>query len=47
MACWYGANNKEVEAQRNRIGREREVIYRVIQEIPSEPREAWGLQNGL
>lgn len=36
-----GANSKEAEVQKNRIRREREVIYRTIQEIPSNPREPW------
>ncbi|KAL8548585.1 hypothetical protein ACS0TY_007759 [Phlomoides rotata] len=37
----HGANSKEVEVQKNRIRREREVIYRTTQEIPSNPREPW------
>lgn len=37
----HGSNSKEVEVQKNRIRREREVIYRTIQEIPSNPREPW------
>lgn len=36
-----GANSKEVEVQKNRIRREREIVYRTIQEIPSNPREPW------
>lgn len=36
-----GANSKEVEVQKNRIRREREVVYRTMQEIPSDPREPW------
>ncbi|KAH6811139.1 Homeodomain-like superfamily protein [Perilla frutescens var. frutescens] len=36
-----GTNSKEVEVQKNRIRREREVVYRTIQEIPSDPREPW------
>lgn len=36
-----GANSKEVEVQNNRNRREREVFYRIIQEIPSNPREPW------
>lgn len=36
-----GAHSKEVEVQKTRIRREREVVYRTIQEIPSDPREPW------
>ncbi|KAI3449520.1 hypothetical protein Pfo_006185 [Paulownia fortunei] len=36
-----GANSKEVEVQKNRIRREREIVYRAILEIPSDPREPW------
>ncbi|KAL0389607.1 UNVERIFIED_CONTAM: Homeobox protein LUMINIDEPENDENS [Sesamum calycinum] len=36
-----GANSKEVEVQKNRIRREREIVYRETQEIPSDPREPW------
>ncbi|KAK6115026.1 hypothetical protein DH2020_007295 [Rehmannia glutinosa] len=36
-----GANSKEVEVQKNRIRRERETVYRTIQEIPSNPKEPW------
>ncbi|KAL6505003.1 hypothetical protein OROGR_024820 [Orobanche gracilis] len=36
-----GANSKEVEGQKNRIRREREIVYRSIQEIPSDPKEPW------
>ncbi|KAL6516014.1 hypothetical protein OROGR_019319 [Orobanche gracilis] len=36
-----GANSKEVEGQKNRIRREREIVYRSIQEIPSNPKEPW------
>ncbi|XP_042034829.1 homeobox protein LUMINIDEPENDENS-like isoform X2 [Salvia splendens] len=36
-----GANSKEVEVQNNRNRREREVFYRIILEIPSNPREPW------
>ncbi|XP_042061731.1 homeobox protein LUMINIDEPENDENS-like [Salvia splendens] len=36
-----GANSKEVEVQNSRNRREREVFYRIIQEIPSNPREPW------
>ncbi|XP_075492217.1 homeobox protein LUMINIDEPENDENS-like isoform X2 [Primulina tabacum] len=36
-----GESSKEVEVQKNRIRREREIIYRTIQEIPTNPREPW------
>ncbi|XP_052196130.1 homeobox protein LUMINIDEPENDENS [Diospyros lotus] len=36
-----GENSKEVEVQRNRIRREKEINYRTLQEIPSDPREPW------
>ncbi|CAI9781120.1 unnamed protein product [Fraxinus pennsylvanica] len=36
-----GENSKEVEVQKNRARREREVVYRTIQEIPPDPREPW------
>lgn len=39
-----GANSKEVEVQKNRNRRERETVYRTIQEIPSNPREPWDLE---
>ncbi|KAL9168471.1 hypothetical protein ABFS82_04G017500 [Erythranthe guttata] len=44
MESWSvaeGANSKEVEVQKNRIRREREIFYRSFQEIPSNPREPW------
>ncbi|CAA2987680.1 homeobox LUMINIDEPENDENS [Olea europaea subsp. europaea] len=36
-----GESSKEVEVQKNRAWREREVVYRTIQEIPPDPREPW------
>lgn len=36
-----GESSKEVEVQKNRARREREVVYRRIQEIPPDPREPW------
>ncbi|KAL8149044.1 hypothetical protein AgCh_006159 [Apium graveolens] len=36
-----GVNSKEVEFQRNRIRREKEIIYKTIHEIPSDPKEPW------
>ncbi|KAG5514298.1 hypothetical protein RHGRI_035638 [Rhododendron griersonianum] len=36
-----GENSKDVEVQRNRIRREKEIIYRTSQEIPSDPKEPW------
>lgn len=44
LASWKvgsGENSKEVEVQKNRIRREREVIYKTAQEIPLNPREPW------
>ncbi|KAK6940936.1 hypothetical protein RJ641_030467 [Dillenia turbinata] len=36
-----GENSKEVEVQKNRIHREREIIYHGFQDIPSDPRDPW------
>lgn len=36
-----GGESKEVEVQNNRIRRERETIYRTVQEIPFNPKEPW------
>ncbi|XP_055813378.1 homeobox protein LUMINIDEPENDENS isoform X2 [Solanum dulcamara] len=36
-----GGESKEVEVQNNRIRRERETIYRTVQEIPLNPKEPW------
>lgn len=36
-----GENSKEVEIQRNRIRREKEIMYRIVAEIPSDPNEPW------
>lgn len=36
-----GEHSKEVEFQRNRIRREKEIIYKTIHEIPSDPKEPW------
>ncbi|KAG8370664.1 hypothetical protein BUALT_Bualt13G0006800 [Buddleja alternifolia] len=36
-----GSSSKEVEVQKNRIKRERQAIYREIQQIPSNPSEPW------
>lgn len=36
-----GENSKEVEVQKKRIQREREIVYKSIHEIPSDPREPW------
>lgn len=36
-----GVNSKEVEFQRNRIRREKEIIYKTIHEIPLDPKEPW------
>lgn len=36
-----GVDSKEVEFQRNRIRREKEIIYKTIHEIPSDPKEPW------
>ncbi|KAK6937421.1 hypothetical protein RJ641_030929 [Dillenia turbinata] len=43
-AAWRvsaGENSKEVEVQKNRIHREREIIYYRFQDIPSDPRDPW------
>ncbi|KAL3644793.1 hypothetical protein CASFOL_009973 [Castilleja foliolosa] len=36
-----GSNSKEVEVQKNRIRREREIVYRSALEIPLNPKEPW------
>lgn len=36
-----GEDSKEVEVQKDRALREREVVYRTIQQIPPNPREPW------
>ncbi|XP_051142120.1 homeobox protein LUMINIDEPENDENS [Andrographis paniculata] len=36
-----GEESKEFEVQKNRQRREREIIYRAVHEIPSDPREPW------
>ncbi|OVA04318.1 Homeobox domain [Macleaya cordata] len=36
-----GENGKEVEIQRDRMRREKEIIYQRIQDIPSNPKEPW------
>ncbi|KAA8549189.1 hypothetical protein F0562_000873 [Nyssa sinensis] len=36
-----GEHSKEVEVQKNRIRREKEIIYGTAQEIPSDPKEPW------
>lgn len=36
-----GENSKEVEVQKKRIHREREIVYKSIHEVPSDPREPW------
>uniref|UniRef100_A0A5B6Z3L9 Putative Homeodomain-like superfamily protein n=1 Tax=Davidia involucrata TaxID=16924 RepID=A0A5B6Z3L9_DAVIN len=36
-----GEYSKEVEVQKNRIRREKEIIYRTVQESPSDPKEPW------
>ncbi|KAM7521504.1 hypothetical protein LguiA_011406 [Lonicera macranthoides] len=36
-----GENSKEVEIQRNRIRREKEIMYWTVAEIPSDPNEPW------
>ncbi|KAM1475349.1 hypothetical protein ACFX2I_031262 [Malus domestica] len=35
---------KEIEVQRNRNRREKETIYRTVQEIPSNPKEPWDIE---
>lgn len=36
-----GGESKEVDIQNKRIRRERETIYRTVQEIPLNPKEPW------
>lgn len=36
-----GEDSKEVEFQKNRNRREKETIYRTVQEIPPNPKEPW------
>ncbi|KAK4732228.1 hypothetical protein R3W88_025216 [Solanum pinnatisectum] len=36
-----GGESKEVDVQNKRIRREREIIYRTVQEIPLNPKEPW------
>lgn len=36
-----GENSKEVEIQNNRIRREKETIYKTLDEIPPNPKEPW------
>lgn len=36
-----GENSKEVDIQNNRIRREKEIIYKTVQEIPPNPKEPW------
>ncbi|KAF5731465.1 putative Homeobox protein LUMINIDEPENDENS [Tripterygium wilfordii] len=39
-----GENSKEVDVQKNRNHREMEIIYRTLQEIPSNPKGPWDLE---
>ncbi|KAA8543136.1 hypothetical protein F0562_021369 [Nyssa sinensis] len=39
-----GEYSKEVEVQKNRIRREKEIIYMTAQECPSDPKEPWDLE---
>ncbi|RDX92851.1 Homeobox protein LUMINIDEPENDENS, partial [Mucuna pruriens] len=39
-----GENSKEVDVQQNRNRREKETIYKTVQEIPSNPKEPWDLE---
>ncbi|XP_020211335.1 homeobox protein LUMINIDEPENDENS [Cajanus cajan] len=39
-----GENSKEVDVQKNRIRRERETIYKTVQEMPPNPKEPWDLE---
>ncbi|KAB2605182.1 homeobox protein LUMINIDEPENDENS-like [Pyrus ussuriensis x Pyrus communis] len=39
-----GENGKEIEVQRNRNRREKETIYRTVQETPSNPKEPWDIE---
>ncbi|TKY61808.1 Homeobox protein LUMINIDEPENDENS [Spatholobus suberectus] len=39
-----GENSKEVDVQENRNRREKESIYKTVQEMPSNPKEPWDLE---
>ncbi|KAG5072909.1 hypothetical protein JHK86_008120 [Glycine max] len=39
-----GENSKEVEVQRNRNRRDKEIIYKTVQEMPPNPKEPWDLE---
>ncbi|KAK7337417.1 hypothetical protein VNO77_17990 [Canavalia gladiata] len=39
-----GENSKEVDVQKNRNRREKETVYKTIQEMPSNPKEPWDLE---
>uniref|UniRef100_A0A2P2L5A0 Homeobox domain-containing protein n=4 Tax=Rhizophora mucronata TaxID=61149 RepID=A0A2P2L5A0_RHIMU len=39
-----GENSKEVDVQKNRNRREMETTYRMVQEIPPNPKEPWDLE---
>ncbi|WCJ21385.1 Homeodomain-like superfamily protein [Euphorbia peplus] len=39
-----GENSKEVDVQKNRNRREIETSYRIVQEVPSNPKEPWDIE---
>lgn len=39
-----GESSKELEVQRNRTRREKETIYRTLQEVPPDPKEPWDIE---
>lgn len=39
-----GESSKEMEVQRNRIHREKETMYRTLQEIPPNPKDPWDIE---
>ncbi|KMT06051.1 hypothetical protein BVRB_7g163790 isoform B [Beta vulgaris subsp. vulgaris] len=39
-----GESSKELEGQRNRIHREKETIYRMLHEVPPNPKEPWDIE---
>lgn len=39
-----GENSKEVDVQKNRNRREKETIYKSVQEMPPNPKEPWDLE---
>lgn len=42
-----GERSKEVEVQTGRIRREKEIIYRNLLDIPSNPKDPWDVEMGF